>query len=168
MYPYKIENAVDDVFRNYVLKFVDDNFNIFKPNNRGPGRFFMSHIQDEVIEQEKIKLAYKFGIYEWKPEPRFGNFIGCNFEGAFVHPHKDPTLPGYTHIRFNIMISKPESGGEPIIDNNIVDIDEKGCWLCIASKQLHKTNPVIGSKRRIVPSLGVLVKNDKLDNFRPF
>jgi len=162
MYPYKIENAVDDDFKNYVVKFVDDNFNKFVKNPVGTGRFFMSHIRDDVIEQEKIKLAHKFNIYEWKQEPLFGNFIGCNLEGAFVHPHTDPTLPGYTHVRFNIMVSKPERGGEPIIDNSIVDIQEKGCWLCIASKQLHQTNPVIGSKRRIVPSLGILVKNENL------
>ena len=48
---------VDDDFRNYVLKFVDDNFKIFKPNTCGPGRFFMSHIQDDIIED--AKFAYQ-------------------------------------------------------------------------------------------------------------
>lgn len=162
MYSYKIENAVDDGFRNYILKFVDDNFNMFEVNSYGPGRFFMTHIKDGVIEQEMIKLAHKFGIYEWKPEPLYGNFIGYNFEGSFIHPHRDKSPTGYTHIRFNIMISKPEKGGEPIIDGNIVDIEENDSWMCIASKQLHQTNPVIGNKRRIVLSLGILVKNESL------
>ena len=163
MYPYTIKNAIDEEFRNYVLNFVEVNFSNFRENNRGPGRYFMAHIQDDVIENEKVKLAHKFGIHNWEPEPVFGNFIGCNFEGAFVHPHRDPSVKeGYTHVRINIMASKPEHGGDPIIDGEIINVEEKDSWLCISSKQMHQTNPVIGAKIRIVPSLGLLVKNENL------
>jgi|APCry1669191674_1035369.scaffolds.fasta_scaffold06073_3 hypothetical protein len=159
MYHHIIRNAIDDCFRDYVLKYIDDNIHRFRMN--GPGRFDMRHIQDDVINNEKNKLIHKIGIdlLEWEPEPLFGNFIGCNLEGAFVHLHKDPAPYGYTHARINIMINKPDDGGIPIIDNEYVNVNEKDAWICISSKQLHQTNPVIGKKKRLVLSLGTIIKN---------
>ena len=96
-------------------------------------------------------------------EPLFGNFIGFNTTSAFVHAHMDgTTVPNHEHVRLNFLVSKPEAGGVPVINDVVLTVNEGQCWLNIASQWEHSSTPVQGSKPRIVLSLGSIVPVEKL------
>jgi hypothetical protein len=117
----------------------------------------------ELLLTTKIKefadYAYsKIGVETFIAEHVYGNFIGVNFEGGSVHEHRDPKNDrGFIHTRFNFLLQKPEEGGEPIIDGVIYPMEEGQGWINLASEWLHGSTPVIGTKPRVVLSLGAYV-----------
>jgi len=109
--------------------------------------------------KEFSKYAYsKIGVEKFIPEHIYGNFIGVNFEGGNVHEHRDPkNEKGFIHTRFNFLVQKPEQGGEPIIDGVEYPMEEGQSWINLASEWLHGSTPVVGTRPRIVLSLGAYV-----------
>jgi hypothetical protein len=97
-------------------------------------------------------------------EVLFGNFIGFNSPGSFVHRHKDRCkIPNYDHVRLNFLVLKPTGGGMPILDGVILNVNQNECWINIASKWEHTCSTVYGETPRIILSLGSLVETSKLD-----
>jgi hypothetical protein len=128
----------------------------FIPN--GFGRRFMPHAQTPF----STAAFAAFGLNDIEPEPRFGTFIGNNYEdGAFVHEHTDQAPEGFAHVRCNWMVKKPTTGGDPILDGEVVLVEEGDLWLCIASVERHGTTPMFGGER-LVFSFGALVKYEKM------
>lgn len=125
-----------------------------KPN--GYGRRFISHSQVGVdIIDEVFSL---FGINSIKPEPLFGTFIGNHFlDGAAVQPHNDPAPIGFHHVRCNIAIEMPVSGGNPVNNGVEKSVDRGDIWICFASIDKHWSTPIMGGQR-IILSLGALVE----------
>ena len=103
--------------------------------------------------------AYKsIGVDSFIPEHVFGNFIGVNLEGGFVHEHRDPrNEKGFTHTRFNFLLQKPEQGGNPVIDGIEYPMDEGQGWLNLASEWMHGSTLVVGQRERVVLSLGAYI-----------
>lgn len=130
----------------------------FKPNAAGSGRRFAPHTNAPLAS-----LAFDaFGLCMDAPEPIFGHMIGNNYEdGAFVHQHMDPAPEGYAHVRCNWMVKKPPLGGDPILDGEVVMVEEGDLWLCIASMERHGTTPISGGER-LIYSFGALIKNENL------
>lgn len=100
--------------------------------------------------------AYKsVGVDSFIPEHVFGNFIGVNLEGGFVHEHRDPkNEKGFIHTRFNFLLQKPEHGGNPVIDGVEYPMEEGQAWINLASEWLHGSTAVQGNTARVVLSLG--------------
>jgi len=94
----------------------------------------------------------------------FGALISFSEEGHKVQPHKDPNPDGKIHTRFNVLISKPEAGGQAIIDNEIVDTEQNEVWVCAAGRYLHSSVPIKGKKPRILLSYGTYLTPETLDN----
>lgn len=78
-------------------------------------------------------------------------------------PHGDKNHPdGRIHCRFNVMVSKPLIGGEPIISNQILPVEENEPWVCIAGLNTHYTVKMAGHKPRILISFGYYLDEQDL------
>ena len=80
--------------------------------------------------------------------------------------HKDPNVSeGKMHTRFNVMISKPEEGGFPIIrmadKETVIEVKENEPWVCLAGLYEHSTTEIKGNKPRIMLSFGYNIKLDE-------
>ena len=97
-------------------------------------------------------------------DKEFGALISYSHEGHKVQPHTDPNPPGRIHTRFNILINKPEKGGEAIIDGKTISTEENELWVCVAGKYVHSSTVIEGSKPRILLSYGTYLKQKQVDN----
>lgn len=105
----------------------------------------------------KRQIVEANGLRNAEQEPIFKDLCGFITEGGAIHPHQDPDHNGKQHVRFNIMVSKPESGGMPVQDGVEMPVEEGDFWRCDASRVKHWCTPVVGSKPRIVLSYGFLI-----------
>jgi hypothetical protein len=116
-------------------------------------------IKDRVIEAEKIN--------DWVLDPKFEDAIGINREGGSIHLHSDSNLEGYTHVRYNVILSYPYEGGHSIYNGKINELKERMVWKCVAGRVKHGSTPVIGEKPRITLTLGFQIK-DIIKNVKSF
>lgn len=131
----------------------------FVTNNAGSGRRF-AVCNNPQYRDEAFK---EFGLTPDLEEPIYKNFTGNHYlEGAFVHEHSDPAPDGYEHVRCNLMIKKPISGGMPVIDGEELVIDEGDLWLCLASLEKHSSTPISGGER-ITFSFGALINKHNVE-----
>jgi len=123
----------------------------FIPN--GHGRRFAKQ-EDALYWQEAFAA---FGLVPTCVEPRLQNLTANHFlDGAYVHTHKDYAPEGFAHVRCNVMLKKPLVGGNPIVDNTCIQIEENDLWLCLASLEYHASEPIQGGER-VLFSFGGLV-----------
>lgn len=110
------------------------------------------------------KQAFSFfGLDPAQVEPHFKIFTGNHFlDGAYTHLHTDPTMPGYTHTRCNVMLKKPLNGGNPVIDGEEIDVKEGDLWIVFASREQHGSTPISGGER-VIFSFGGLVSNEQVE-----
>lgn len=112
------------------------------------------------MEDSDPNWADAFAAFSLVPhcvEPQYKVFTGVHFAaGAFTHHHTDPAPPGFVHVRCNVMLRKPQQGGNPIIDGETFEVSEGDLWLVLASLEVHGSEPVYGT-RRIIKSFGGLV-----------
>jgi hypothetical protein len=165
---YILPLSIDQALLNDIKKFAfknDLNRSLFQHNGNARQFCILNQTQTNVSEKAiNFRLmAYKqLGISSFKEEPMFGIFLGVNNKTGFVHQHTDPAEEGFYHTRINFLLSKPHQGGMPIINNEDFEVNEGECWLNLASEWLHSSTPVVGSKPRIVLSLGALVKKEHM------
>lgn len=128
--------------------------------SNGYGRRYLSY----EIAPFRNDAFLAFGIEKIYPEPLLKNFIGNHYlDGAFTHAHSDSAPDGFAQVRCNWMIRKPPVGGDPILDGEIVVVNEGDLWLCIASKECHASTPISGGER-LICSFGALVKRENLNH----
>jgi hypothetical protein len=165
---FKFDNTI---LKKQVVDFASTNYrnaNYFICNGTTKARFYskiLDHSLDFVdeLKQSRIDFFNRIGINEFEEDPYFGIFIGVNLEGGFVHAHKDMAKKGFVHTRLNFLLSKPYIGGNPIIENKEIPVDEDGSWLNLASYWTHGSTPVAGNKIRIVISYGAMVHKHIID-----
>jgi hypothetical protein len=132
------------------------------PNSFGKHRFFKRYeIGDpevpDLFWDVRRRAVSMFSVSDYEDEPGFKCFLGCNTEGGTVQRHTDPSPPDKHHVRMNIMLSKPISGGCPIIDGTAIDVAERDLWCFFPTAMPHESTPVVGKRRRFVVSIGILV-----------
>lgn len=143
----------------YASKINLNNIN-FELNTSGYGRRFSTQ-EEAPFYLEAFK---EFNLVPNKIEPIYKNMIGNNYlDGAYVHEHTDEAPDGYVHTRCNLMIKKPNIGGNPIIDGEEFNIEVNDLWLCLASLEKHSSTPIYGGERLIF-SFGALIKKDEIDS----
>jgi hypothetical protein len=112
----------------------------------------------EAIQTFAVSAYKSIGVDSFIPEHIFGNFIGVNLEGGFVHEHRDPRNDkNFIHTRFNFLLQKPENGGDPIINGTVYPMNEGQGWLNLASEWSHGSTEVVGKRERVVLSLGAYI-----------
>ena len=130
----------------------------FITNNAGSGRRF-AVCSNPVFRNEVFK---EFGLTPELEEPIFKNFTGNHYlDGAFVHEHTDPAPDGYVHVRCNLMLQKPQEGGDPIIDGEKLNVQNGDLWICLASLEPHSSTPIKNGERFIF-SFGSLISYTKI------
>lgn len=120
----------------------------------------VTEVKKRVMQLENIK-------YPIIDDPDVGDWFGITDEDAFVEPHTDPTreeLNDYYVRRYNVIISMPHEGGQPIYDGEVLDVKERGMWMCNASTVTHASVPNVGSRMRVNISYGFLVPKELYAN----
>jgi hypothetical protein len=160
---------IDDGLSDSIKRFVKDEGKLFKTNPAGLGRKFcnLNKLDHELSKQvrEFSEHCYNtLGLVPSEEEHLYGNFIGVNSGGAFVHTHTDPRKTDKIHVRLNFLIQKPNGGGMPVIDGITYTVEQGQCWINLASEWKHGSTPVVGSTPRIVLSLGRYVDRKLLED----
>lgn len=125
-------------------------------------------IGDVIMKQFDLPMSTRI-------EPNYGYLICHSQKGHQVHEHSDANfnvegpdkslnedlpydyLDDVVHVRFNVLISKPTVGGNPVISDVEYDVKENEVWRCIAGIDKHYTTRVAGDKPRILLSFGYFI-----------
>jgi hypothetical protein len=132
----------------------------FKPN--GFGRQYGILYRKDLAPPPEVweirqQIVEANGLQACDTEPMFQDFCGFIIEGGAIHQHQDFDHSGKQHVRFNVMVSKPEAGGAPMQNGVEIPAEEGDVWRCDASLVRHWCTPVVGVKPRIVLSYGFLL-----------
>jgi hypothetical protein len=127
--------------------------------NNGAGRFYAAHVAQQLkppkeFFQVKNRIIEVEQFTDYELDSIFGDFVSFNEEGGAIHPHKDDNHKDKTHTRFNLLLSLPIKGGNPIYDGQVLEVKEKMLWRCEAGLYNHASLPVEGTKPRINISFG--------------
>lgn len=128
------------------------------------------HRVRQLFEQipEKLELLYDIKKrilsieeveYEYFESFR-GDFVSVHRNGGQVPQHIDvnPENQDFYSRRYNVFISLPEKGGQPIYDGEILNLPEK-CLLRVEAGLIpHSTTIVEGDIPRIILSYGFAFK----------
>jgi hypothetical protein len=106
----------------------------------------------------RIQEAMNLGP-DARPEPMFGWYLSIISAGGAIHVHTDPSRPNRRHLRCNLFIQLPEQGGHPIIEDHVQVVRERSLLAFFPSERRHASEPVHGSRWRVVCSFGYLVFN---------
>jgi len=149
---------VTDTERQELIKWATARKHDFKPNGFGRqyGVFEELGYPKAALALRK-KIIKTFSLINAIQEPMFKDYCGYITNGGAIHQHKDPNQGKLIHTRFNVMISKPIEGGEPVQAGVVIKVEEGDVWRCDAGLVEHWCNTVIGDKPRIVLSFGFLV-----------
>lgn len=115
------------------------------------------------IEKEIVK---HYGFEEARRDIVFGTMISYSTEGHEVHIHSDKNLGMNIHTRINLMLLKPEEGGNPVINNIEIDVQENNTWHCVAGYYRHSSTKVKGNKPRLIISFGYQINEKKLNELQ--
>ena len=171
--PSLIPNKLDPYIKDLVIKFAYENEESFTWNFSNTvlktRRFCnLNKIQSNLsntIENYSKELFNQLNMINTLTEPLFGNFVGVHLAGGSVHSHTDFAINNYNHIRLNFLVSKPYSGGMPILSDKEYFVDEDFGWINVANKWKHASTVVSGTKPRIILSLGKYVIKQESDHF---
>jgi hypothetical protein len=141
-----------------IVGWAQENYKTFRPNGFGRQYGFLDEF-DPPSEAWEIKRQIVEGnaLQNAEQEPTFRDFCGFITAGGSIHQHQDSGSNGKMHVRFNVMVQKPASGGMPVQAGVELCVQEGDVWRCNASQVMHWCTPVVGSKPRIVLSFGFLL-----------
>lgn len=115
---------------------------------------------DSGFPYKEVFLAHQLILKEYNLpkdlplDKEFGVLLSYSESGHKVQTHSDPSPPGKVHTRFNCLLSKPDKGGEAIIDGKIIETEENEVWVCAAGMYQHSSVTVEGLKPRLLLSIG--------------
>lgn len=133
---------------------------LFTPNGVGRRYAFLDRAvlaAPPEVWEIKQDIVDAYDLHGADQEPTSKDFCGLIVDGGAIHAHKDFDFNGKAHVRFNVMVSKPEFGGMPVQNGVELVVNEGDVWRCDASRVEHCCTPVQGSKPRIILSYGFLI-----------
>jgi len=114
----------------------------------------------EVAYKIQKRLIDKF---EWtnkcfiEPMPKKDGMLAViTYPGGDTYKHRDPKMVG-SAVRFNIILQKPESGGELYVEGENFDSEEGELHCYNVTEQTHWVTEVEGSKPRYLWIFGMSV-----------
>jgi len=116
-------------------------------------------IRNRIIEIENIRPP----IID---DTHIGDWFGITDEDSFVEPHTDilgEPFADYNVRRYNLIVSMPHEGGQPIYDEDVLDVGERALWMCEATLVKHASVPNVGSRMRLNISYGFFVPKNQYD-----
>ena len=134
-------------------------------------------IKNDIIQKENL--------YNYEQEPTLKDSVGYMINGGDLHLHTDPNpcdkyynydINNFTnkiinendlvHVRFNVYVQIPHSGGLPIYRNILCSLKERTYICCLSGIDAHYTNKVVGDRERIVISFGFLIPKNHIPNIQ--
>lgn len=119
------------------------------------------------VKEFSDKVFDQMQMHKRLIEPSLGRSIVIMKNQGFWQTHIDQVfdLPNYHHIRINFLLQKPTTGGNPIIENNMYNIEEDESWFNLASMWHHSCTEIHGDRERITLSCGHLVEKKEANIF---
>ncbi len=161
-----------------IKDWILDNLDFIKkqPNSKPKGHrgvvFGMPEIQDPDTKELLIANGFPYGdlisieeelINHFRlPTRKYADlgimFVYCE-KGYKCTWHTDDTDNQHEYTtRLNVLLSKPEEGGEPILKKKgveeVIPVKENEPWICVAGKYEHSTVKTKGDTPRILLSFG--------------
>jgi hypothetical protein len=147
-----------DAERQELIEWATAHKHLFKPNGFGRQYGVFNYLgYPKAALDLKDRIVKKFSLGNAEQEPMFKDYCGYITEGGAIHRHMDHNKGKLIHARFNVMVSKPIEGGEPIQNGVVIKVNEGDVWRCDAGLVEHWCSPVVGDKPRIVCSFGFLL-----------
>lgn len=141
-----------------IEQWATENYKYFRKNGFGRQFGILENFNPpKEVWDIKNKVIDLYNLHNAKQEPLFKDYCGYITNGGAIHKHTDPNEGHLIHTRFNVLVSKPIEGGEPIQNDKIINVNEGDVWRCDAGKVFHWCNEVKGDKPRIVLSFGFLI-----------
>jgi hypothetical protein len=136
---------IDAVLLVPVSVWAIESHKAFKSN--GHGRQYGVLYREELAAPPEVweirrQIVEANNLQDCPIEPMFKDYCGFITEGGAIHQHQDPDHNGKQHVRFNVMVSKPEAGGIPVQDGIEMHVEEGDVWRCDASRVRHWCTPV--------------------------
>ena len=161
---YYYSNFISDEEKDTIKDWALRNESYLIPNPTGPFRarqlFELIPEKLKLLEDIKQRIIEIEELSEKSFEPFRGDFVSVQRTGAKVPDHIDhnPTDQTLYSRRYNVFITLPEIGGEPIYNNEILFLEEK-CLLKVDSGLVrHSTTEIKGETPRIILSYGFAIK----------
>lgn len=122
-------------------------------NNAGQNRWRHRILESNCKPITEIITNFNdiFAKYNGVPDDKIGNIITYNIASSFIQPHQDDYGP--FHLRINIIMSKPEYSGNPIINGFLYKVKSGDGWAFSPSHNIHGTT-MLTSDKRINLSMG--------------
>jgi hypothetical protein len=141
-----------------IVDWANLTYKSFNPNGFGRQYGILQELDPpEEVWLIKNQIVNVYDLHRAKQEPIYKDYCGYITAGGAIHKHTDPNEGKLVHTRFNVMVSKPIEGGEPIQDGVVINVEESDVWRCDAGLVKHWCLPVVGDKPRIVLSFGFLL-----------
>ena len=126
-------------------------------------RVWNTPLATSLIHDLAARLERKFGLAGLPVDPDIGWAIFVVVHGGYVSKHKDTRSyqdGRFKHLRFNVVVAKPEQGGMAVIGKDVLPLVERGGWGFFASETEHSAFPISGPQPRITYTFGYCVPEE--------
>lgn len=169
---YYYEDFINDSEKDELLKWSMDSIKYMefakpvngeKDQNESIMRHFIKLSQLEFVPDLVYKLKEKIiKIEQISPaltDPVNEDLISAVGDDGYVEPHIDHNGRDETYYtrRYNLLISLPTDGGQPIYDGRVLNLNVKSIWRCDAGLVTHSSVINKGGGIRLNLSFGFLI-----------
>jgi hypothetical protein len=158
---YGYSNFITEKEKRILLDFIKKNLSLFgeRSNNTellatvqdipGYPKKLIDKLRNRIIKLEKIEKYYPDLIHQ--------DAISIIYDGGYHDYHKDMNYLYWILVRYNIILSEPNSGGISVYGDETNKWRENIIWKCVAGLIKHGVTMVEGEKPRIVLCLGFMI-----------
>lgn len=171
------KKVINDIELNKVLSWLKNHNsqNIYIENRNCKGYyFFVNSISDmhkdikDIINIVRNRIIENEGLIleDTVENPvELGDIFINMPPGTKLHKHKDLNKKGTIQIRYNVLLQKPEKGGDAVYSGRRIDCDT-GCYiLCRSGLDYHAGKLIEGNLDRLLISYGFLIKEENIKNY---
>jgi len=105
--------------------------------------------------QEQLGLDVKV-----RPQGPMGWFLSVVADGGVIPPHLDHAPEGKKYIRCQLILQRPEQGGESIVHDANTTAGERDLLMFFSNFHRYSCTRIIGNKPRVACMFGYMVPDD--------
>ena len=164
---YGYGEFIDKETQNHLLDWVQQNRELLNQSDGNKITGVLEKIETsptEIIEMIRKKIVEMEGLHKFVDPMKSRTFLSVYGKNSKCDVHSD-TSPNenFVHVRYNLMLSKPNKGGETIYDGHFLDIEERVLWRCVAEYSKHGSDEVLSNKPRTIISFGFLIDKEEFE-----
>ena len=100
------------------------------------------------------RIEDEFGLSQFEKIDGHGNngiVVSITYDQGDVYPHLDPAVgEGLEGLRFNILVSQPDSGGIIHVGGNTHDLNKADAMAYLVTKHRHSVEKCFGNPRVLI------------------